>query len=68
MVLTKIEDVVVEYFDNLVQKDNLELNMKTPLEPEFLPEYIEGWRRKIWDQAFGPILKGTSEFKKSDAF
>jgi len=64
----QIEDAVVEYFDNVVKKDNLQVNMSTPLEPEFLLEYIEGWRRKIWDQAFGPILKGANVFKKSDSF
>jgi len=51
----QIEDDAMEYFDNIVKKDNVLVNMSTPLEPEFLPEYIKGWRRKIWDQAFGPI-------------
>jgi len=60
--------VAVEYFDNVVQKDNLQVNMETPLYPELLPKYVEGWRRKIWDQGFGPILKGTNAFKKSDSF
>jgi len=60
--------VAVEYYDNVVQKDNLQVNMNTPLEPELLTEYVEGWRRKIWDQGFGPILKGASAFKKFDSF
>jgi hypothetical protein len=51
-----------------VKKDNIDINMNTPLEPETLPEYLEGWRRKIWDQGFGPALKGGSHFKKSDSF
>jgi len=58
----------VEYFDNVVQKDNLEVNMGTPFRPELLADYVEGWRRKIWDQGFGPILKGANAFKKSDSF
>lgn len=48
--------------------DNLNINMESPLSPEFLNEYIEGWRRKLWDQAFGPTLKGQFPFKKSDSF
>jgi len=64
----QIEEAAVEYFDNVVQKDNLQVNMNIPLESELLPEYVEGWRRKIWDQGFGPILKGTNAFKKSDSF
>jgi len=66
--LFQIEDAAVEYFDNVVKKDNLQVNMKTPLELEYLHEYNEGWRRKIWNQGFGPILKGANAFKKSDAF
>jgi len=68
VVLLQIEDAAVEYFDNVVKKDNLPINMETPLEPEYLPDYIEGWRRKIWDHAFGPILKRANVFKKSDSF
>jgi len=64
----RIEDAVLEYFKNVVKKNNLEVNMKTLLEPELLHEYIEGWRKKIWDQGFGPILKGANAFKKSNAF
>jgi len=58
----------VEYLDNVVKKDSLQVNMKTPLGPEYLLEYIEGWRRRIWNQGFGPILKGANAFKKSNAF
>jgi len=68
VVFIKIEDVVVENFDYVVKKDKLQVNMKTPLELELLPKNIEGWRRNIWDQGFGPILKGVNAFKKFDSF
>jgi len=68
MFFIQIEEAAVEYFDNIVKKDNLQVNIANPLEPEFLAEYIEGWRRKIWNQAFGPVLKGMNAFKKSDSF
>ena len=64
----QIEEVAVEYFDNVIKKDNININMAAPLEPETLPEYIEGWRRKIREQGFGPVLKGANAFKKSDSF
>ncbi len=64
----QIEDAAVEYFENVVKQDNLQISMATPLELDTLPQYIEGWRQKIWDQAFGPILKGANAFKKSDSF
>ena len=63
-----MEDAAIEYFDGVVKKDNIDINMHTPLEPESLTEYIEGWRRKIWDHGFGPALKGGGHFKKSDSF
>jgi len=68
VVCIQIEEAAMEYFDNVVQKDNLQVNMKIPHEPKLLLEYVEGWRRKIWDQGFGPILKGANVFKKSDSF
>ncbi len=58
----------MEYFDNVIKKDNININMAAPLEPETLPKYIEGWRRKIWKQGFGHVLKGANAFKKSDYF
>lgn len=66
--MKQIEDGAVEHFENVAQKDNLHINMAAPLEPETLAEYIEGWRRKIWDTGFGPALKGANAFKKSDSF
>ena len=54
------QNVAVEYFNNVVQKDPFEINMSIRLEPKTLAEYIEGWRRQIWDEGFGPILKGEN--------
>ena len=42
--------------------------MNVPLKPETLPEYLEGWRRKIWDQGFLAHLRGAKYFKKSNNF
>jgi len=42
--------------------------MGTLLEPKYLSEYIEGWRRKIWNHSFGLALKGANAFKKLDLF
>jgi hypothetical protein len=58
----------VEFFEDVVRKDGLEINMNTEPTAETLAEYIEGWRIKLWDQAFGPTLKGGVGFKKSDNF
>jgi len=67
-VFIQIKEVVVEYFDIVVSKDGIQVNLNTPLEPMTLPEYIEKWRRRIWEQGFGPFLKGGKGFKKSDVF
>jgi len=58
----------VEYFDSVVSKDCIQVNLNTLLEPMTLAEYIEEWRRRIWEQGFGPFLKGGKGFKKSDMF
>jgi hypothetical protein len=42
--------------------------MNAPLKPETLSDYLEGWRRKIWDQGFMAHLRGTNYFKKNDNF
>lgn len=52
----------------MVKKDNLNINMNARLEPKTLVEYVERWRRMIWNQAFGPTLKGSNAFKKSYLF
>ncbi len=64
----QIEDAAIEYFENVVRQDQININMNVPLQPETLAEYIEGWRRKIWDQGFMAHLRGTNYFKKSDNF
>jgi len=56
-VFIQIEKVVVEYFDSIVSKDYIQVNLNTPLEPMTLLEYIEEWRRKICEQGFGLFLK-----------
>jgi len=43
----QIEDVAVEYFENVVRQDQININMNVPLQPETLAKYIEGWRKKI---------------------
>ena len=55
-------------FEEVVKQDNIIINMNVPLKPETLPEYLEGWRRKIWDQGFLAHLRGAKYFKKSDNF
>jgi len=40
--IMQIADGVVEYFDNVVKKNNLEIKMVTLLQLETLPDYIEG--------------------------
>lgn len=66
----QIEDGVVDLFEGTVRSDNITIDytVNSPNQPELLVEYIEGWRRKIWDHGFGPYLKGTSYFKKGDSF
>jgi hypothetical protein len=64
----QLEDAAVEYFEAVIKQDNIKIDMKVPLQPETLQEYIEGWRRKIWDQGFHPYLKGGNYFKKGDSF
>jgi len=58
----------VEYFDEMVEQDNIIINYNTLQQLKYLVEYIEGWRLKIWDQGFGPYFKGANYFKKEDSF
>jgi len=58
----------VDYFEGVVREDSINIDMKVPLQPDTLSEYIEGWRRKIWDQGFLAHLRGANYFKKSDNF
>jgi len=68
VVFIQIEEGAVEYFDSVVSKDGLQVNLNTAHMPMTLPDYIEEWRRRIWEQGFGPFLKGGKGFKKSDVF
>ena len=52
----------------MVQQDNIVIDMNVPLKPETLPEYLDGWRRKIWDQGFLAHLRRAKYFKKSNNF
>jgi len=67
-VFIQIEEGAVKYFDSVVNKDGIQVNLNTPLQPMTLPKYIEEWRRRIWEQRFGPFLKGGKGFKKFDVF
>ncbi len=58
----------MQYFEEVVKQDSIKIDMKVSLQPETLPEYLEGWRRKIWDQGFMAHLRGANYFKKSDNF
>jgi len=58
----------VAFFDDVVKNDNIHIDMNVPQQPETLVEYIEGWRRKIWDQGFMSVFRGTNYFKKGDNF
>ena len=51
-----------------MKKDKIAIDMNVPLQPEPLSAYVEGWRRKLWDHAFGPTFKGANHFKKIDNF
>ena len=55
-------------FDNIVKKDELPLNMDSPLEPESFVDYVEGWRIRVWDHAFLGQFRGHDTFRKSDDF
>ena len=64
----QIEDAAIEYFDSMVRDDNITVNYNILEQPQYLIEYIEGWRRKIWDHGFTNYFKGHNYFKKGDSF
>jgi len=64
----KIEDASVELLEGVVRDDNLKIDMDVPQHPEHPEDYVEGWRRKIWEQGFMAHLKGANYFKKEDLF
>ena len=58
----------MQYFDDVVKQDNINIDMNVPLQLDTLVDYLEGWRRKIWDHGFLAHLRGAKYFKKSDNF
>jgi len=64
----KIEDAAVEYFEGVVRDDNIKIDMAVPQQLEYLADYVEEWRKKIWDQGFMAHLKEANYFKKGDFF
>ena len=52
----------------MVRDDNITVNYNIPEQPQYLAEYIEGWRRKIWNHGFPNYFKGHNYFKKGDSF
>ena len=58
----------MQYFDLVVRDDNIIINYNIPERPQYLAEYIEGWRHKIWDHGFPNYFKGHNYFKKGDSF
>ena len=64
----QIEDSAVQYFESVVGDDNITVNYDISKQPQYLAEYIEGWRRQIWDLGFPNYFKGHNYFKKGDSF
>jgi hypothetical protein len=61
-------DVVVDFFNSILAKDGIVLNLGGLDRPDTLPAYLEKWRMQLWDLAFLTIFKGVCPFKKSDVF
>lgn len=51
-----------------ITRDNLPVDMKSPLEPLYVSDFVEDWRMRIWDHAFENELTEKPSFKKSDNF
>jgi hypothetical protein len=64
----QIEEKAVEYFEDIVRADNINISMDSPLEPLSLSAFIEEWRIRLWDHAFLTYFKGHDHFKKSEDF
>ena len=52
----------------MVRDDNITVNYNIPAWPQYLAEYIEGWRRQIWEHGFPNYFRGHNYFKKGDSF
>ena len=50
-----------------MRNDNITVNYDILEQPQYLAEYIEGWRRQIWDHGFPNYFKGHNYFKKGDS-
>ena len=65
--LSQIEELGLEMFDDIVKKDELPLSVDSQYDS--FPDYLESWRILLWDKAFLGSFKGQSEgFKKGDDF
>ena len=56
------------YFESVVRDDNITVDYNMPARPQYLAEYIEGWRRQIWEHDFPNYFRGHNYFKKGDSF
>ena len=64
----QIEEGTVLLFESVLRDDNITVNYSIPQQPQYLVEYIEGWRRQIWDHGYPNYFKGHNYFKKGDSF
>jgi len=64
----QIRDAAVEMFESIIHEDNIQINMEVADEPQSLPDYIDEWRMKIWENGFLGVFKGADAFKKSNSF
>ena len=55
-------------FESVLRDDNITVNYNIPEQPQYLAEYIEGWRHQIWDHGYPNYFKGHNYFKKEDSF
>jgi hypothetical protein len=44
------------------------MNYKVIQQLEYVADYMEGWKRNIWDRGFLSILRIANYFKKGDFF
>ena len=51
-----------------MRDDNITVDYNIPARPQYLAEYIEGWRRQIWEHGFPNYFRGHNYFKKGDSF
>jgi hypothetical protein len=61
-------DAAVDFFNSIVAKDGIAMNLGALDGPDTLPVYLEKWHMQLWDLAFSTIFKNVCSFKKSDVF